>query len=435
MENIFLKTKKLKLFFILTILLNQSIYAIEDLHRDRIPSIKRAITTITQDKQKEVSIVDNFRHIFEDAKTTVNIRSMHSSYDYKNDINTYATAVGANLKYELAQYNGFNGALGFITTYDIDFASGDKSQGQRNNGLSSTSSKYTEVNEAYINYKFKNLNFRIGSQKIDTPLADSDDNRMVPNTFEAYIATFELSSFSFMVGHLGKWQGSDAGLDNGWIKSSKDGSNFIGLLFKNDFINANAWYYNINGETDDKTANNAIYLDAIVHYDFNDNLTIDVGMQYLNEKEQDNSGIKANIYGAMAEFVVHSLGINIAYNKSIKQDSKTSFSGFGGGALFTNMDNMIIDNITTDRDAYAIVSGLSYSITNFNLLYAYGDFNGKADSNGEQKHIIEQDIGVEYSPNDALTLGTIMVIDKNKKDLTSKNFNNTNFRAVISYNY
>ena len=82
----------------------------------------------------------------------------------------------------------------------MNFATGNGAK--YNNGLSSTQKKYTDVTELYINYKNSGLNIRVGRQIINTPLADSDDIRMVPNTFEAYIATYELNNFTFTTGNL-----------------------------------------------------------------------------------------------------------------------------------------------------------------------------------------------------------------------------------------
>ena len=388
--------------------------------------------------------VVTLKGMFEDGKVSGNIRSIYSVYKNDNDTDTYATAIGGQLKYELAKYKGFNAGVAFTTSHDISFISGDKDNGERNDELSSSKGSYTELTEAYINYEFKGLNLRAGRQVIDTPLADSDDIRMVPNTFEAYIASYEIDGFSFMAGHLNQWQGADAGLDidDPWVKTGKDGVNFGGITYGNDFIEANAWYYNISNASDsdiangaDENGNNAIYIDAIGSYVINDDLELHAGVQYLKESELDNSNVEANIYGAMAEVVVNGLGINIAYNKSTKETGKHSFSGYGGGTLFTNMDTMILDEITEDRDAQAIVVGLSYGIGDFNLLYAYGDFDGDADSSGAKAHIVEQDIGVEYTPNDNFTVAAIYVMDENKEDSRSTDFNNDNFRILVSYNF
>ncbi len=380
----------------------------------------------------------------EDGKMSGNIRLMYSGYNNDNGVDTYVTAVGGQLKYELAKYKGFNAAVAFTMTHDLDFASGDRDKGERNDELSGIKGSYMEVTEAYIDYEFQGLNLRAGRQLLDTPLADSDDIRVVPNRFEAYIASYMINGISLTVGYLSQWQGVDAGLDrdDSWVRTGKDGVSFGGIKFSNGYVEANAWYYNISNvsTTDiangaDANGNSAIYIDTVGSYAFSDDLEVHAGVQYLKESELDNSNVEANIYGVMAGVVVNSLGVNIAYNKSAKESGKHSFSGYGGGTLFTNMDAMILDEITEDRDAQAVVAGFVYEISDFNLLYAYGDFKGNTDSTGAKAHIAEQNIGAEYSPNDNLTVSVTYVIDANKKDPISTNFNDKNFRVLVSYNF
>ena len=374
--------------------------------------------------------VVTLKGMFDDAKVSGNVRSIYSSYSNDNDIDTDATAIGLQLKYELAKYNGFNAGVNFTATQDIEFLSGDKEEGKRNDELSGADKSYTDLTEAYINYEINGLNLRIGRQVVDTPLADSDDIRMVPNTFEAYMTTYEVDAFSIVAGHLNRWQGADAGLDDGWVKTGKDGVNLAGVTFSNDDFEVNGWYYNISGEE----GNNAIYIDASTNLNLS-GVDLTLAAQYLNESEQDSSNVEAKIYGAMAEASVDSFGFALAYNKSSKQDGKHSFSGYGGGTLFTNMDTMIIDEITEDRDVDAIVASLSYTISDVTLSYAYGDFNGDADGSGTKAHIVEQDIGVEYAPSEDILLSAVYIIDDNKEDATSTDFNSKNFRILASYNF
>lgn len=434
--------KTLTCSFIATVILTQTLYA--SAPEERNPSVRKAIQGVTKQAPKELDIVDGFKHMFHDGKVSGNLRSLYSGYNNDNDTDTYATAIGGQLLYELAQYKGFNAGVGFTTTYDLGFVSGDKTQNKRNTELSGENSSYTELTQAYINYAYNHFNIRAGRQLIDTPLADSDDIRMVPNTFEAYTLSFEQDGLSLMAGHLMRWQGVDVGLDkqNPWVKTGKNGVSFGGIRFSNDMIETNLWYYHISNPSQnditngaDQNGNNALYLDAIVGYYLSDTVDLHAGVQYLKENELDNSGVAANIYGGMAEVIVGGLGLNIAYNRSSKQTGKRSFSGYGGGTLFTNMDTMILDEITQDRDASAWVGGAVYSVGDFSFLYAYGDFKGDSDTNGAKAHITEQNIGIDYSPNDNLTIGAIYVIDKNKEDRSSTNFNNKNLRALISYNF
>jgi len=363
------------------------------------------------------------------GKTSGELRFLSSGYNNDNATNTYATAVGMQLKYELNQYKGFGGGVAFQTSHDINFATGDGAK--QNDELSGQKGSYTELTQAYVEYNYQKLNLRFGRQIIDTPLADSDDIRMIFDTFEAYIASYEMDKFSFMGGYLRKWQGVDASLDNHWVKTGKDGTFFGGVTFTNDYVEANGWIYNISKGTD---ANTAFYVDVIGNYTYND-IIFHTGMQYLGESEEDDSGVKASIFGVMGEASFNQFTFNLAYNQSSKEKGKHSFRGFGGGSLFTNMDTMILDEITEDRDADAIMVGLAYEMDQFHFSYSYGDFNGDKNSAGKKAHIVEHDLGVEYTLNDALTMNLSYIIDDNKEDTNSADFNDKNIRFFTSYSF
>ncbi|MBS4067868.1 MAG: hypothetical protein WC279_02515 [Sulfurimonas sp.] len=373
-----------------------------------------------------------FAQMFEKSAVSGNLRSMYAGYDQKQagENNIYATAIGGYLKYELSELNGFSAAAAFATSHDIGFATGDK-ESKHNDELSSSEGKYSMLSEVYLNYKYDSFNFRAGRQLIDTPLADSDDIRMIFNTFEAYIATYEASGFSVMAGKLEKWQGYDAGLDERWIKTGEDGTLFSGIAYSNDILEANAWYYNISKLT------NATYLDAKFTHGITDDFSVSGAAQYLRENEIGNSSTEASIYGLLAEASAYGFTLSAAYNKSEKESGKASFSGFGGGTLFTSMDTMILDEITNDRDARAIVGGIRYEIDNVTTLsYAYGDFDGKADSIGDKAHIVEQNIGLEYNVlKDKFTLSAIYAIEKDKES-SAKTENDWNrLQIMASYSF
>ncbi|MCW8838468.1 MAG: hypothetical protein OQK11_07185, partial [Thiovulaceae bacterium] len=244
---------------------------------ETIHSVRQTIDEGSKVEQKEPSVVDAFKGIFSDAKVVGQIRSISAGYNNKemgvND--TYATAIGGALKYELASLNGFNAAFGVLVSNDIDWATGESQK--HNDELSSSNTEYITTSEAYINYKNKGFNFRAGRQLIDTPLADSDDIRMIANTFEGYTLTYDISDFTFYAAKYGKWQGVDAGLDNGWQKLCQHGVNIGGISYTNSQKYLNAWYYNMTGLT------NAVYLDGGLDFDISKELYIHVDAPYLIE--------------------------------------------------------------------------------------------------------------------------------------------------------
>lgn len=387
---------------------------------------------VIESEQNEIKEVREFNSVFTEGKISGELRSMYASYDQKKSANldTYATAVGGELKYETASFYGFNAGAAFVTSQDLNFATGDSAKNRQNDELSSSSGSYTELSEAYLNYAYDGLNLRAGRQVIDTPLADSDDIRMIKNTFEAYTATYDISNFSFMAGHLRNWQGVDAGLDNKWSnKTGENGTWFGGASIASDYVDASAWYYNISKLT------NAAYADIDLHYNFNEDVLLHTAFQYLNENELSNSGTKAQIFGALAELELYGLDLNVAYNKSNKKVGKSSFSGFGGGTLYTNMDTMILDEIAQDRDADSIVGAISYEIADVSLAYAYGSFNGDKDSGGNKAHIVEQDIGLEYALDDSFSASAYYIISSDEESSAKTDYDWNRFQVTLVYSF
>ncbi|MBW6489405.1 OprD family outer membrane porin [Sulfurimonas sp.] len=383
---------------------------------------------IADENLKEASTLSG---MFEKGRVSGEVRSMYVGYELKkageNDI--YATAIGGHLKYESAQLNAFSVAAAFALSHDIGFATGDGGVKQ-NPELSSSDGEHSLLREAYLNYNGGDFNFRAGRQMIDTPLADSDDIRMIANTFEAYVASYQLSNFSFMAGKLQKWQGYDADLDSGWVRTGEDGTWFGGVTYADDIAQANAWYYNITKLT------NAVYFDLTLGYEIESDISLSAGVQYLNEREISSSATKADIYGALAEFSAYGFTFGAAYNNSRKQAESGSFSGFGGGTLFTSMDTMILDEITYDRDAEALVGTISYEIDKLKLSYAYGNFKGEADSFGDRAHIVEQNIGAEYIIiEDKLLFRAIYVEQEDRESLakTDNDWNRLEFMVAYSF--
>lgn len=388
--------------------------------RERIHSPRKAIDNLIQQEDKVPSNVSTFKKMFLEAKVSGQLKALYASYDYRSMQDTYATAIGAMIKYELGEFKGLNAAVSVFTSHDIGFATGEGNS--QNPYISSSKGYYTELGEAYINYKYENLTMCLGRQVIDTPLADSDEIYMNKNSFEAYLLTYELNGFEFMTGVLNSWHGSDADLNAGWISTGVDGTNLIGVHY-DETLELELWFYNITGLTD------ASYLESGFVYDLNDDCTLHIMLQYLDQKELDNSGVEAKIYGALLEVVIYGIGFNVAYDKALSETAKRSFSGFGGGTLFTNMDTIVLDVITENEDAEALVFSLTYETELFGFLYANGNFTNSL------SHIKEQDITIEYHADDEILLACIYVKQEDLRSTSKTDFDWDRFQLIINYTF
>ncbi|WP_321779557.1 OprD family outer membrane porin [Sulfurimonas sp.] len=356
---------------------------------------------------------------------------------------TSATAIGGQLKFETAAIKGFSLGVAMYTSHAISGLSGDAKDGEFNGELTSDNGQYTEVAESYINFDYEGFNFRGGRQLIDTPLADSDDIRMTPHTFEAYIASYTLKDLglSFIAGSVLNWQGVDsdyANVTNGvWAKTGEDGTYVGAVTYSNDIIEASAWYYDVT------KAASAIYTDVTGTIAINDDIEIVVAAQYLGESEKDNaagapSTIEGSIIGAMVEAGIYGATLSVAYDSVSVKDGNQIFEGFGGGSSYTNIDTMtagtLHDGTVGDGSSYTI--GAAYEIAGVNIFGVYGDYQADAVTGGVKAHVTEINVGLEYEYNEGeADVAFIYVIGEDKESSAKTDFDNDRIQLVMNYNF
>lgn len=389
--------------------------------QERFDSVREVIDAFGAFKPKELTEVDRVKKMFNEGKASGQLKAIYAVAPEPNE--PYVTAVGGIAKYELAEYRGFSIGTALYFSADIPYLSGVDEK--HSSELSSSRELYANIAEGYINYRFNSFAARIGRQVLNTPLADSDDIRMIQNSFEAYTLGYVYEDIEILSGYIKSWSGYDAGLEDNWVKTGEDGVFFGGISYGQG-LEYDLWYYNITGLCD------AYYFDVGIEYHVNNWLFLHFMGQYLFEKELQNSGVSANIYGFLAEIIIDGLGINFSVNKSEKVSDKKSFSGFGGGSLFTSMDTMILDNISYDSDAFAYVVGADYEYGDLKLLYAYGDFLSKGSSVSSDAHILEQNIGMGYNVSEEFIVGALYAT---QKDFTDNKNSWNRIQLILNYNF
>ncbi|WP_324172939.1 hypothetical protein [Sulfurimonas sp.] len=356
---------------------------------------------------------------------------------------TSAAAIGGQLKFETAAIKGLSLGAAMYTSHSLPVLSGDVNDNTFTNELTSDNRQYTELAESYLNFNYEGFNFRGGRQLIDTPLADSDDIKMTPHTFEAYIASYTLKDLglSFIAGSVLSWQGVDDGYDNvtnrRWTKTGEDGTYVGAVTYSNDIIEASAWYYDVT------KAASAIYADVTGTIAISDDIEIVVAAQYLSESEKDivagvPSTIEGSIVGAMVEAGIYGATLSVAYDSVSVKDGKQIFEGFGGGSSYTNIDTMtagtLHDGSVSDGSSYTI--GAAYEIAGVNIFGVYGDYQANAVSGGAKAHVTEIDVGLEYEFNEGeADVAFVYVIGEDKESSAKTDFDNNRMQLVMNYNF
>lgn len=416
-------SKFVKLSFLTTILLSTSAFAQKD--KEVIAPTK----------------VGSLSQMFSDGKISGQIRLGYTATQTKveDEKDTSVTAAGGQLKYETGSLMGLSFGVAMQTSHSIDALSGKNKK--YNNELASSKKAYTELAEAYLNFSYEEFDFRGGRQLIDTPLADSDDIRMTPHTFEAYIVsyTFKDLGLGLIAGNILSWQGIDSEYNNvqknTWAKTGADGTRLGAITYASNYIDASLWYYDVTKMT------TAIYTDITGTIPINKDSEIILSAQYLTEQEQKDSGVYSNVEGSiiglMAEANFYDVTAKAAYNKVSVKSGKSIFEGFGGGSSYTNLDTLTAGALHTGTygDGSSYMFGLDYEIADFTFFGAYGDYTADDIGNGKA-HVTELNIGVEYEYNDGeADIALIYVIGEDKEESTKTEFDNNRIQVVLNYNF
>jgi hypothetical protein len=206
---------------------------------------------------------ENLSSMFSEGKTSGQIRMFSISRTVDTAATDYtrkANAIGGHLKFETADLNGLSFGTAFYTTNG--FALGDKSDLTEVDPtlLGKDNESYSILGELYAQYTTGNTTFKMGRQKLNTPLAGSDDARMLPNLFEAYLAiNKDIKDTTIIAGHVTRFaQGTFGRVYNGGVLSVTSGYSLVDSRDQvGKFVNMGD--YAIGQKTDGVTVVSATY--------------------------------------------------------------------------------------------------------------------------------------------------------------------------------
>lgn len=154
------------------------------------------------------SAIDDLASMFKEGKVSGQVREFSVVREYLGtaEYTRRANAIGGYLKYETSVWNGLSLGGAFYTTNG--FMLDDKANLREVDPtlLGKNNDSYSILGEAYLQYKNENTTFKGGRQKLDNPMMGSDDVRMMPNLFEAYLLTnTDLKDTTLTLAHVTKF--------------------------------------------------------------------------------------------------------------------------------------------------------------------------------------------------------------------------------------
>ena len=267
-------------------------------------------------------------------------------------------ALGGHIHFDTPSYRGLKAGLGFYTA--SDFGLGPK---EANEDFFGTDKKgYTFVSEAYVEYSGV-WDIKIGRQNLETPHADSDDIRMVPNYFEAAVARGELWGAKIEAGYItrmGGWE--NGGKPAKFVRLGKvfgveqktDGAAYVGVQGNFASVDLSVWGYHMADMA------NVLYMEAAKELEWGSvqqhfALQLDIARSC---EDKLLGPIHSKTAGIISQTTYQGWTLTLAANKEYGKSG--SMASFGGGPFFTSMEDLTIDALASE-DAESYVAGVEYS--------------------------------------------------------------------------
>ncbi len=327
-----------------------------------------------------------------------------------------ALTTGGHVGYDSAAFNGLSFGVRFYGVYgfninDAEATSGELAYadmikqydpslyGYKNGRLDN----YLFLGEAYLNYTFGNTNIKLGRQKLDTPMAGSDDARMLPNLFEAvvvsntdiadttliaaHVTKITVGTFGNVYGETGSYLSAHSGygynfsaassgefVDMGEValpagSPSTDGVTAVAAIYKGiPDLTLQAWDYYAHDIV------NVIYLQGDYGWNclINDAVKMKASAQFINESDVGDAlagSIDSTYWGVQLAATYGGLTLTAAYSQTDDGEDDGNYgilSPWGGMPAFTQ-------GMVTRHQFFTDTTATKVAAT-----YNFADYNVKA---------------------------------------------------------
>lgn len=302
-----------------------------------------------------VNAAEDLSTMFSEGKTSGQIRSFWVDREYQgtagNTTHRDGWAVGGHLKYETADYEGLSFGTAFYTSNALDISSNRADYLSNDMTLLGPDNKdYSLIGEAYAQYKRGNTIFKAGRQKIDSPMAGTDDARMVPNLFEGYLLiNKDLADTTLIAGHMTKFAQGTFGRVYSHTASSSDAAKLLSVTSGYSYVDSlnntgrfvNMGQYALGEDTDGVSVLSATYTGV-------QNLKVQLWDYYAHD-------ILNAVYGE----------INYSWNCLLTDLIKPS------AGVQVIKQNAVGDKLAGDIDSLYVAGKINFNVENFNLTLAY----------------------------------------------------------------
>lgn len=301
-----------------------------------------------------------------------------NDYQKQLDCNGYARA--GYIQTDHSSASALAGALGcayslnsIIGTYLSLYASWDPGINSENDNniqaefFNNQQDSYLIVGEAFLTLSMDQFHTRLGRQHFDSPHLDSDDLRMIPNLFEAYLFDTHISDEWLLgIGFVREAAGWENGANASQFVSigealggDSSGAWLSWLSYEQNNLNSDSWFYYIADHL------MLVYSELVVSGELADTISYRFGLQYDWGADTGNAllgDVNAHSLGILSAISWSGFTLIVAYNRNFTDTG--AIASVGGGPFFTSVEDQTLDAIE-GKNAESILLGVEYAFNNF----------------------------------------------------------------------
>jgi imipenem/basic amino acid-specific outer membrane pore len=298
---------------------------------------------------------DSITNALKESSVSGQVRSFYINRDIANSTSSRdSLAIGGKLKVETGSVNGLSAGVAFYTTNGEDSLLQDNVDKTL---FGEDGKSYTILGEAYLKYVRNNFDITTGKMKLNTPLAGSDDARMIPNLFNATVANYKgIKNTTLVAAHVTEI--ADGSFSNAYAGGNLAITSGYGLDSSStgEFVNMGSHALGMGNDTDGVSAVAVIYTGIantkvqVWDYQAHDILNalyaqvdtkvgnISLSAQYLSESDIGSKlagTVDANYYGVKAGTSFGNTKIYAAYSTTGDDANGKVITTWGGIPAFT----------------------------------------------------------------------------------------------------
>lgn len=335
---------------------------------------------------------------------------MYRDYDDRGRATAEATTAGGIFKYQTATYKNLRAAIAYYGSHSLNFT--NRTRGietslliDRGPADPATGEDISFVGEAYIQANLGPTVLTLGRQRLNTPLANDHDLRLLPTSYDALTwKTPTLADCDLEIGYIDRYSGFVSRLsrfDDANSEWGEDGLAYLYATIKRGPVAFRGQY--VEALTDNGRIDSYLYADAkidisvgnetYVATQFGQTLYSDRSTNNFNNKRlngQDDS----DMYGLKIGTRVHpKVDVSLLYNEIDGNDWRAvesgpmysdwqqgygryeASSGVGGQATFYVMEalNVKVGYVDVDADGNKAANTDEFAETNLDLNYKIMD--------------------------------------------------------------